>query len=132
MQLDLFAASDLAQLQEELFEAYFACRRNKRNTPSALAFERHFESRIFSLADEMFDGRWRPQPSTAFIVSKPVKREVFAAQFVDRVVHHWLMMKLERHFEGLFIEDSFACRSGKGTLFGIRRLESFIRAASKE
>ena len=130
MQLDLFAAADLAQLQEEVFQAYFECRRNKRNSSSALAFERTFERELFALADRLFDGSWRPGPSVAFIVEQPVKREVFAASFADRVVHHWLMMKLTPHFEALFIEGSFACRPGKGTLFGIRQLEAAVRKES--
>ena len=126
-QLNLFAATERLDLSEELFEAYFDCRRNKRNSPSALRFEMNFEERLFELTDSLFDATWTPSPSTAFIVEKPVKREVFAATFADRVVHHWLMAKLNPHFENLFIPDSYACRVGKGTLFGIRRLEHNIR-----
>ena len=131
-QLSLFDELHQLDLTEELFEAYYECRRNKRNSPSALAFERNFEERLFALSDRLYGGTWQPSPSTAFIVDKPVKREVFAAAFSDRVVHHWLMAKLNPHFERLFIEDSYACRVGKGTLYGIRRLEQNIRAAYHE
>jgi hypothetical protein len=86
---------------------------------------------LFELRDQLLNGSWRPSPSTAFIVQKPVKREVFAATFSDRVVHHWLMSKLNPHFETLFIEDSYACRVGKGTLYGIRRLEENVRESYK-
>lgn len=130
-QLGLFDAEERLSLTEEVFEAYFDCRRNKRNSPSALRFEMNFEERLFELRDQLFDGSWRPSPSTAFIVERPVKREVFAATFADRVVHHWLMAKLNPHFESLFIEDSYACRVGKGTLYGIRRLEENIRESYK-
>lgn len=126
-QLTLFPRFDQSDLTEELFEAYFECRKNKRNSPSALRFERRLESRLFALSDTLYNGQWKPSPSTAFIVRKPVQREVFAATFADRVVHHWLMAKLNPHFEQLFIEDSYACRVGKGTLFGIRRLEHHVR-----
>jgi hypothetical protein len=65
-------------------------------------------------------------------VTKPVKREVFAAQFRDRVVHHWLIRKLNPFFENVFIEDAYACRTGKGTHFGIRRMRDFIQECAQE
>ena len=44
--------------------------------------------------------------SIAFIVDKPVKREIFAADFRDRVVYHFLIGKLNHLFEKQFINDS--------------------------
>jgi hypothetical protein len=67
----------------------------------------------------------------AFVVDKPVKREIFAADFRDRVVHYLIINKLNPLFERAFIFDSYACRVGKGTLFGIRRVETFIRRCSQ-
>ena len=117
---------------ETLFQAYFDCRRNKRNTLNALKFELHFEKYIFELADDIRNGTYQPGRSIAFIVTKPVKREVFAAQFRDRIVHHWLIKKLNPFFENLFIEDAYACRTGKGTHFGIRRMRDFIQECAQE
>jgi len=130
MQLNLFDSEEFVRWCEELFAAYFECRRNKRNTPGALAFERHFERELFLLAEELHSGQWRPSPALAFIVRRPVQREVFAAAFRDRVVHHWLIGHLNPHFEALFIPDCYACRVGKGTHYGIRRVQSFIRPDS--
>lgn len=114
----------------ELLEAYYSCRRNKRRTANALAFEIDYEAELLALRDEINSGSYRPGRSVAFIVDKPVKREIFAADFRDRVVHHLLINKLNPSFEREFIFDSYACRVGKGTLFGIRRLERFIRQSS--
>jgi hypothetical protein len=60
-----------------------------------------------------------------------VKREIFAADFRDRVVHHWLINKLNPFFEKEFILDSYACRTAKGTHFGISRVNDFICKCSK-
>ena len=65
-----------------------------------------------------------------FIVFSPVKREVFAAAFRDRVVHHLLYNYLLPFYEPRFIFDSYSCRVGKGTLFGVERLEHHIRSVS--
>ena len=72
----------------DLFSAYFCARKNKRNTLNALAFEKHLESNLFSLAEEILGGEYTVSPSICFIVDRPVKREIFAADFLDRVVHH--------------------------------------------
>jgi RNA-directed DNA polymerase len=88
-----------ATFTEELFQAYFVCRKNKRNTINALAFEKHFERNVFLLEEEIKSGKYTPGRSIAFIVNKPVKREIFAADFRDRVVHHWLIAKLNPFFD---------------------------------
>ena len=116
----------------ELFEAYQACRSNKRNTRNALAFEVDYESQLLKLCAEINNGSYQPGKSIAFIVKKPVKREIFAADFRDRVVHHLVVSKLNPLFEKAFIYDSYACRVGKGTHFGIRRVDSFIRQCSQQ
>ncbi len=116
---------------EALFEAYFTCRKNKRNTYNALAFELDYEHNLVELLYKINRGTYRPRRSLAFIIDKPVKREIFAADFRDRVVHHLLINKLNPYFEKEFIYDSYACRTGKGTHFGIDRADTFIRKCSE-
>ena len=131
MQLGLFRNIDKKELTEELFYAYYDCRKNKRNTINALAFEKHFEDGIYKLAEEIYQGTYHPGRSIAFIVNKPVKREIFAADFRDRIVHHWLINKLNTLFEQVFLPDSYACRVGKGTHYGIDRVSKFIQTCSE-
>jgi len=130
MQLDLFSEINYKRLTEELFQAYFDCRKNKRNTLNALQFEKQLEQNVFDLIDEIYNDNYKVGRSIAFIVNSPVKREVFAADFRDRVVHHWIINKLNLIFENLFIQDSYACRVGKGTHYGIKRVDSFIKTCS--
>lgn len=75
-------------------------------------------------------GTYHPSRSVAFIVFKPVQREVFAADFRDRVVHHLIARKIEPLLEAQFIDDSYSTRREKGTLYGIRRVEGFVRECS--
>lgn len=132
MQLNLFPEENTAAITiEELFQAYIKCRRYKRNTANALAFEIDYESNLVKLCEEINSGTYQPGKSITFIVNKPVKREIFAADFRDRVVHHLIINKLNPLFEKEFIRDSYACRTGKGTHFGIQRINRFIRQCSK-
>lgn len=116
---------------EEVFEAYYACRKNKRNSHGALSFETDYESRLITLYEELLNRTWVPSRSTCFIVTKPVRREVFASPFRDRIVHHLLIRRMESTFEKYFIHDSYACRVGKGTLAAVSRASHFVRSASR-
>ena len=116
---------------EDLFKAYYSCRKNKRNTINALAFELNLEEELIQLKEELESGRYAISSSIAFVVDKPVKREIFAANFRDRVVHHLVIQKMNAVFDKYFIYDSYACRKAKGTHFGIDRVDGFIRKCSK-
>jgi RNA-directed DNA polymerase len=132
MQLSIFEKAPTPKFElHELFEAYFSCRKNKRNTANALAFEVDYESKLVQLCSEINDGTYEISRSIAFIVKKPVQREIFAADFRDRIVHHLIIGKLNYLFEKQFIHDSYACRIRKGTHFGIQRLDRFIRRCSQ-
>ena len=115
-----------------LYRAYREARRNKRNTRSQLRFESNLEHNLLELAGLLESRAYVPLPSACFINELPVKREVIAADFRDRVVHHLLCSWLFPVFERLFIYDSYSCRKGKGTLFGINRVRGFIRKASDD
>jgi len=130
MQTALLTYKEDDLVLNDLFQAYFDARKNKRNTINALKFEKHFEHNLFALHDEIISFRYEPQPSICFVVDKPVKREIFAADFKDRVVHHLLFNYLSPIFEKLFIYDSYSCRKGKGTHCGIHRIDHFIRSCS--
>ncbi len=134
MQLELFNLEDYKnppiQL-EDVFQAYFDCRKNKRSTYNALAFETNYEENLVMLWKEIVSGKYNPGRSIAFIVTKPVKREVFAADFRDRVVHHLIANKILPLLENRFIDDTYSCRNGKGTMFGVKRIAHFIEECSE-
>ncbi len=131
MQLELFDREGDGQIAlEDVFSAYYECRKNKRRTINALAFEADFEENLIHLWREINDRSYQPGKSIAFVVTEPVKREVFAADFRDRIVHHLIIRKLNDLFEAQFIDDSYSCREGKGALYGVKRIAEFIRICS--
>jgi RNA-directed DNA polymerase len=112
---------------ESLYRAYRQCRRRKRHTHNALVFEHDLEANLLALHEALEGGTYVPRPSLAFLVTKPKPREIFAADFRDRVVHHLLVGHLEPRWERRFIHDSYACRRGKGTHKAVERLRAFTR-----
>ncbi|WP_407059215.1 reverse transcriptase domain-containing protein (plasmid) [Ralstonia syzygii subsp. celebesensis] len=115
----------------ELVKAYRDCRRTKRNTASALAFEANLERNLVHLHDELADGSYVPGRSKCFVIDRPKHREVWAAEFRDRIVHHLLYNRIGPRFERSFIADSCACIKGRGTLYAVQRLEAKIRSITQ-
>ena len=116
---------------QEVFSAYYEARRHKRGTTSQLSFELNLEDNLVKLWKELCSREYIVGSSICFIIRDSVLREVFAADFRDRVVHHLLYNRLSPFFEKRFICDSYSCRSGKGTLYGVKRLEHHIRSCSR-
>ena len=83
------------------------------------------------LLAELRAGTWMPSPATVFAITRPKPREVWAAQFRDRIVHHLVYRAINPLFEPSFIVDSCACIKGRGTLYGANRLEHHLRSATE-
>ena len=118
-------------LSSDLFRAYFSARRNKRSTNDQLAFEVNYENNLFTLLKELQERTYKISKSICFIIFSPVQREIFAGNFRDRVIHHLVFTYINPFFERIFIHDSYSCRIGKGTLYGIKRINHFIRSCSQ-
>lgn len=117
---------------EEVFDAYYSCRKRKRRKRSALQFELNYELCCYELWKELNSLQYNPTTSIAFCVTKPKLREVFAANFRDRIIHHLIHNKLNQYFEMEMIDNAFACRQGKGSLYGVKQIQNFMRTLGKE
>jgi len=116
---------------QDIHAAYLDCRRRKRGTINALRFELWQAKNLVRLEEELNSGAYRPSRSVCFVTLKPKPREIFAADFRDRVVHHLLIRKIEPHWEQVFVHDSYACRPGKGTHAAVERLSDFLRSITQ-
>ena len=109
-----------------LLEAYYDCRKNKRKTASALVYEMDYESRLIALRERINARTYQPGKSICFVVTRPRYREVFAASFEDRIIHHYIALRLEPLFEQVFCPYTYNCRKEKGQLYGINTLKQQI------
>jgi hypothetical protein len=104
--------------------------RRKHKMSYVVHFERNLADYLNDLCDDLLNRRYKALPSKCFVVDYPKKREVFAAMFRDRIVHHLYFHYAHQMFERTFIADSYSCIKGRGTLYGINRLRKHIREAS--
>jgi len=117
-------------LLDDLRAAYYDARRHKRSRGYQQRFESNLEGNLNSLCCDLWWRTYKARPSECFIIKDPKKREVFAADFRDRIVHHLYCNYLYRYLVRSFISDSYSCIEGRGTLYGIHRLEGHIRGES--
>jgi retron-type reverse transcriptase len=102
-----------------LLAAFRKARRAKRGKGSEPAFYFDLESNLLTLSRELLARSYTPDPYRYFHLRKTKERLVSEASFPDRVVHHALVGTLEPTFERQFINNSYACRKGKGTHLAI-------------
>lgn len=115
----------------DLFQAYYDCRKSKRNSESALLFEQRLERNLMDLYYELLDGQYYPSASRVFVVEHPKIREVWASEFRDRIVQHMLYNRIADRAHCRYIHDSYACIPGKGTHKAIARMEHFSRSVTQ-
>lgn len=90
-------------LLADLIVAYHDARRHKRSKFYQTNFEMNQERELVKLRDELVERRYVARPSSCFIIHDPKMREVFAAEFRDRVVHHLFYNYTHKFFERTFI-----------------------------
>lgn len=116
---------------ETILEAYLDCRKRKRSTVGATEFELNYVQNLVELMNEVNSRQYRIGKSICFVVRYPRYREVFAGDFRDRVIHHYIALRLEPLFERIFCVRTYNCRKGKGQLAGVIQLAEDIREESE-
>lgn len=116
-------------LLAELWAAYKTARKGKRYTVDEHRFELNAMENIIDLRDSIVRHYYKPNRGVAFIVHDPVTREIVAAPFRDRVVHHFLYNICGEWWDRRFLPDSYSCRKGKGTLYAQERMQKHLRQA---
>ena len=116
-----------------IYEASLECEKNKRSNKDYLRFSCTSSVILVKLWDDIRFGVWQPSLFSCFVVSHPVYREIFSADYSDTIVHHWISLRLEPIYEKRFVElgnVSKNCRKGEGSLSAVRAAENMVRTVS--
>jgi RNA-directed DNA polymerase len=127
-QLALKQCKDMRMITlQKLWRAYEECRRRKKNTVNALRFEIDREKNLMKLFNDLQSRSYKISRHICFIVTFPTPREVFAADFRDRIVHHLLYNELYSMLDKVLIDDSYANRKRKGTHRAVYKLRTHMQ-----
>ena len=113
---------------ENLLTAFEKARRGKRGRPEVQRFELELEWALCDLQQALRDKRYRPGRFRTFTIYDRKARQICAAPFPDRVVHHALMNVVEPLFEKILAPHCYACRKGLGVH---RAVAHYQRAAAR-
>lgn len=117
---------------EYLCDADHNARKGKRYRAEVLAFTAQFERNVFAIQAQMLGGTYILGPYRKLWVYVPKKRLVMALGYPDRIVQWSLYQYLNPIYDKLFIEDSYACRKGKGSHRAAERLQYWVRQVSRK
>ncbi len=112
---------------ENLRLAFWKASRGKRHRPDQRAFAENLSAELERLRDGLFSGEFPVGRFARFTIYDPKEREICAAEFPERVLHHALMNVCEPYFEKWLIFDTYACRKGKGQFRAVRRAQAFAK-----
>jgi retron-type reverse transcriptase len=117
---------------ENLYAAYLDARKNKRATRSCFSFEKRLGAGLAELHEALHAGTYAPLPYNTFRVFEPKPRLIHAPAFCDRVVQHAVYRVIQPIFDASFIDQSFACRPGKGTHAAADYVQGALRQAPRD
>ena len=115
-------------------EAFDDCCSNKMTSSQCIYYRICLSDDLMRLAAEVETRTYIPTTSFCFVVTRPRLREVFAANFRDRIVQHWITLRLNPYFEERHQAQgnvSFNCRKGFGTIAACDRLAEYMSEVSE-
>ena len=113
--------------KENLYRSAYMASRGRRYRDTTADFNFHLEEEIDRLHKELLSKLYRHGKYRLFTIYDPKERQIAAAPFRDRVVHHAVHDVIEPFIDKTFIFDSYACRMGKGTHKALGRAQGFLR-----
>lgn len=113
--------------RDNLYQAWLKARRGKMHRPEVLAYEANLDAHLDHL-------RWQlqhQQPDVGnyhyFTISDPKVRQICAAAFPERVLHHALMRVCHPVFEKHLICHTYATRKQKGTYAALEQVKKYTK-----
>ena len=112
---------------EELYNAYLSCLKRKKNKVGTYSFvNTDLCKNLINLLDSLNNRTYTPKSSNCYVVTDPTYREIFAADFSDRVVQHFYMSEINNILESELVDGCCSCRVGKGTDYALKLLKDYV------
>ncbi|MEM4326462.1 MAG: reverse transcriptase/maturase family protein [Candidatus Pacearchaeota archaeon] len=94
-------------------ELFIAAKQTKK-THQKKQYYLNISSIVLNLSEQLLKKNYLPGKYTCFAVSDPAPREILAPSYPDRIVHRWLVNKMEPFVDKRLLSCSYANRKGKG------------------
>jgi len=112
---------------ENLCLAFTKAAKGKHDRLEVIGFKKAFDKNIEKLQMDLLNRSPDIGHYYFFKVFDPKPRDICAASFPERILHHAIMNICEPILEKYAIYDSYACRKNKGTHAAIDRAKKFCK-----
>lgn len=117
---------------EEIYEAYNLCLKNKKRKMGTYNFVNdELCKNLIELLDVLNERKYVPKQSNCYVITDPALREIYAAQFTDRIVQHLYIKEIEKVLEEELVDGCCSCRKGRGTDYALKLLKKHLKETSK-
>lgn len=112
---------------EEMYEAYILCLKNKKRKLGTYKFVNdNLCENLMELVNELNERTYAPKTSNCYVITEPALREIYAAEFGDRVVQHFYMKEVEDILEEELVDGCCSCRKERGTDYALKLLKKYL------
>ena len=112
---------------DNLALAFYRAARGKRYRAEVQGFARHLDGELSRLQEDILSLQVAVGDYHTFHIWDPKPRQIHAPCFRERVLHHALIAQIGPALDRALVDDSFACRAGKGTLAAVLRAQQHVR-----
>ena len=117
---------------EDLYFAYECCLKRKKNKSGTYSFTNiDLCENLLVLLEELNNKTYTLSPSNCYGIMAPAPREIYAAQFKDRIVQHFYMNEINDILEDQLIDTCCSCRKGKGVDYALKELKRMVKEVSE-
>ena len=112
---------------EEIYEAYLLCLKNKKGKQGTYKFvNENLCENLMELVNNLNEHNYNPKPSNCYVITEPALREIYAAQFSDRVIQHFYMKEIEDILDEELVDGCCSCRKQRGTDYALKLLKKYL------
>jgi hypothetical protein len=110
-----------------LATAFQRAAKSTSNHRPVAEYRQRLEYELSDLQQGLLNGDYPLGRMRCFRIYDPKPREIHAPVFKERVLHHALMAQVGPVLDRALVDDTYACRRGKGTHAAVRRCQQHIR-----
>ena len=118
----------LINLKKELYRAV-------QQTRLTVQKKKHYleiPQTVNRLAEQIISRTYQPSQYNCFAISDPTPREILAPSYPDRIVHRWLVNKMEPFIDKRLLPCSYANRKGKGHHRAVKQLRFYLNNSANK
>ena len=112
---------------DALYDSMCKCSKNVKWKGTVAYYRHNWPDEIEKLSDQLHDGTYKERRAKFFTITDPKVREIMSIHFRDRIYQRSLNdVAIYPEVTRSFIQDNFACQTGKGTEPARDRLKEFL------